>query len=305
MNALLGLLIRAVSWGFNALPISLRLGIAGVIVKLAALIIPRIKRVSLRNLEIAFPEKSLAERQEIYQQSLKSLARFGVDMLRSGAIDQAWVKKHVDISGIPTAEELRARAGSRGILYLTGHYGSFELLSSILGLTNHRYVTIFRTINNQAFGKWIADNRAATGHTVLNRDGALKEVLRQLKDGNCVAMLFDQNVTVNHAIFVPWFTKLAATTGGVALSAMRSEALIFLTILRYIGGERYRLEGKLFEFDELYRDPSISKEEKLFRITDTVSQQMVQYIREVPDHWWWVHRRWKTRPEGEPDRYKA
>ena len=116
-----------------------------------------------------------------------------------------------------------------------------------------------------------------------------------------VAVLFDQNVTRNHAVFVPWFGVPAATTRAVALSALRTEAPVVVAGVGYLGNDRYEVMAEECDFAELYRREDLSSDQKIEIMTADMSARYVGMIRRFPGEWFWMHRRWKTRPEGEAE----
>jgi KDO2-lipid IV(A) lauroyltransferase len=138
--------------------------------------------------------------------------------------------------------------------------------------------------------------REARGNKIIDRRGAFKAMVATLSSGMSVAVLFDQNVTRNHAVFVDWFGFPAATTKSVALAALRTEAPIFVASIRYCGSDRYRVEAEECECSDIYKNDALSTEEKVFEVTQRLASKYCEMIREFPEGWFWLHRRWKTRP---------
>jgi KDO2-lipid IV(A) lauroyltransferase len=113
------------------------------------------------------------------------------------------------------------------------------------------------------------------------------------------AILFDQNVTRNHAVFVNWFGVPAATTRSVALAALRTGAPIYVASIRYEGSDRYYVDAAECEYSDVYRKEELSNDDKVVIITQRLADQYCEMIRKFPEGWFWMHRRWKTRPEPE------
>jgi KDO2-lipid IV(A) lauroyltransferase len=111
------------------------------------------------------------------------------------------------------------------------------------------------------------------------------------------AILFDQNVTRNHAVFVEWFGLPAATTRSVALAALRTGVPIFVASIRYIREDRYYVDAAECYYEDVQRDERMSSDEKVFVITQRVTDMYCEMIRKFPEGWFWMHRRWKTRPD--------
>jgi KDO2-lipid IV(A) lauroyltransferase len=136
---------------------------------------------------------------------------------------------------------------------------------------------------------------------VIDREGAFREMVRTISVGRSVAVLFDQNVKINHAVFVDWFSKPAATTRAFALAAVKTRAPVFVAGMIYCGNDTYRVEAVECDFQSLYTDDTVSDDQKILVITKTISAHYCAMIRQFPEGWFWIHRRWKTRPDGEKE----
>ena len=120
-----------------------------------------------------------------------------------------------------------------------------------------------------------------------------------------MALLFDQNVRLGHAVFVDFFGVKAATTKAVALAALRNGAPLIVSSIAYLGQDRYRLDAVECDLKAILEDNALSTDDKVFRITQIATSHFEKMVREFPEGWFWLHRRWKTRPEGQPeDLYK-
>jgi KDO2-lipid IV(A) lauroyltransferase len=152
---------------------------------------------------------------------------------------------------------------------------------------------------------WWTGLREARGNRIIDRTGAFREIVRSISLGTSVAVLFDQNVKSNHAVFVDWFGKSAATTRAFALAAIKTRAPVFVASIRYCENDHYRVEAVECDFAEIYRDESIDDAGKVQRITQIISDHYSSMIRDFPEGWFWIHRRWKTRPQGDHERIYA
>jgi KDO2-lipid IV(A) lauroyltransferase len=144
--------------------------------------------------------------------------------------------------------------------------------------------------------------REARGNTIIDRKGAFREICKNVDGGRSVAVLFDQNVKIKHAVFVDWFGKPAATTRAFALAAVKTRAPVFVASMKYLGADNYRVNGVECDFKSLYADETLEDEVKVQRITEQISAIYCAMIEEFPEGWFWLHRRWKTRPPGEAER---
>ena len=123
-------------------------------------------------------------------------------------------------------------------------------------------------------------------------------MVRLLKSGMDVGVLFDQNITRNHALFVDWFGRPAATTKALALAALKTEAPIFVVALIQKDVDRNFYECGECNCSDIYSNTVLSKNEKLLQITESLVRRYESLILKNPESWFWMHRRWKTAPEG-------
>lgn len=293
--------IRLLCGMLSVLPPHIGEACVGRVIQGLCALVPRYRRIARRNLQIAFPDESVEWREARIAESIRSLARVLVDFARLPRLDRTWVEAHVECPFLPRFEELKRQHAGKGVVIATGHLGSFELLAHAIALWGHPLSFVVRNFTLPRVDAWWTASREATGNKVIGRKGAFKDIMRDLQSGRDVAVLFDQNVTRNHAVFVPWFGVLAATTRAVALAALRTEAPVVVAGVGYRGNDRYEVLAEECDFTELYRAHDVAMEEKIRRMTAEMAERYVAMIRRYPGEWFWMHRRWKTRPEGEPE----
>jgi len=286
----------------RVLPNQLREGILSNLLKFGTLFIPSYRRVSDVNLKIAFPESTPIWRGYIISQNFKSLAKAISDFVRLPKINKAWVESNIEIPYWPRYVELKSRKGASGLIVATGHLGSFELQGYAMSVLGYPLSFVVRNFKKPLIDKWWNGIRGRLGNRVLNRQGAYRQVVKDLKQGRDVAILFDQNVKRNQAVFVPWFGVPAATTKSIGLAALETEAIIVVTAMITLKNGRYRIDVKECDFSALYADQSIPRNEKVKLITEEVSAEYQKMIKKFPEGWFWMHRRWKTSPTEEEKR---
>lgn len=263
------------------------------------LLIPRCRKTGMRNLEIAFPEQTDDWRKIILRKNATEMARLAADAVRLASLDEQWVRDHVSCPILPRYLEALAQQNGKGLLIASGHLGSFELLGHTIGLMGHPLSAVARSFQSPKLDTWWTSLRESRGNKIIGRKGAFKEISSTLSRGRSVAVLFDQNVTRNHAVFVEWLGLPAATTKSLALAALRSEVPIFVASILYRGDDRYTIDAIECNFSHIYRDESLSLDEKVFAITNKLAGEYTRMIRAFPEGWFWIHRRWKTRPEAD------
>lgn len=300
------LIVRALIGALNLFPLQVRLGLVTAIIRAVVFFIPSFNRVSRKNLTLAFPNQTPEWIEQTIRASQVSLARVIVDFARMQHLDAAWVEKHVDCAFLDRYKQMKAENPEKGIVLVTGHLGSFELLAHCVPMYGYPISFVVRPFKLRRLNAWWTGIREAYGNKAISRDGAFREVVKDLAKGRDVAVLFDQNVTRNHAVFVDWFGKPAATTKIVALAAIRTEAPIIITSIAHLGNDQYKIAAEERNFSALYADTSLSTDEKVVRITAEVSKAYEQMIAANPNEWFWMHKRWKTTErEGEKNMYQS
>lgn len=289
----LGLLSRL----FNILPIALRFGFVRTLVSLLLWLKPRYLELATQQIRESFPGESNDWHARVARGSAESFVRAVVDYFRGPFVSNEWIDEHVEVVGY---EELRAeseRTGKRVVL-VGGHVGSFDLLAQLTAVKFRPISFVIRNAKQRFVDLWWSRMRELRGNSTLPRSGAIKGMLKALRSGRDVGILFDQNVTAEFAVFVPWFGRLAATTKAVAVVALKAECLVAVSTLHYVGGERYRLECVPVPVSDLYQS-QLPSEEKILELTRRAVAVLEAQIRKFPEQWFWMHRRWRTRPTSE------
>jgi KDO2-lipid IV(A) lauroyltransferase len=246
------------------------------------------RRVALEGLARAFPERTPAERRVLaaaaYAQLGKSLAELWlVHRLPDDALE-----KMVRFEGWEIYQA--AQAPGRGVVCAVAHFGNFELLSRAVGRRGIKLSIIVRNLGD-AFGRWMLRNRTRTGVRHLPDRGSSKAALAVLRRGEVLAIAVDQNMRPSRGIFVDFFGERACTTPAPAVFSLRSGAPIIAAfpIRQPDGTHLVRLRGPF--------QTVLSGHAAIEDLTQQITRAVEDEVRAHPDHWYWVHRRWKTRPQ--------
>lgn len=282
-----------------ALPVEVSVRFFEVLLRFVVPLSSKYRNVALKNLQIAFPGKSDEERQEVFRKSFSHLARVFVDFCRLPRLGPDWVLRHVECSLLDRYKQIKQENPERGIVLATGHLGSFELLAHCMPMFGHPISFVVRNFKMKRLDYWWTKAREAYGNKVLSRRGAFALATKELSSGRDVAILFDQNVTIKHAVFVDWFGIKAATSKLPAIAALRGESPVIVASIEYVGSDRYRINAVECDFSALYKSQDFSSDEKIEKITACISQEYEKMIRAQPEAWFWLHRRFRTRPLGE------
>lgn len=287
-------------WLMAYLPRPYAMHIARGCVWLLFLCMPRLRGVGERNLELIFPEKPLEERRRILDASIDVLADNLLGYCRGPRLTKETARELSDYSAVAqTFESLKQQNGETGVLIVMLHFGVFELFLHIHALLYRPVAVLARGFGLPLLDSWWNSRRETFGNEVFGRKGGYQEIVRRLRVKQDVCLLFDQNVKRNHAVFASFFGIQAATTKAVALAALRTGApVIVAACARLNGGSRYSpfvyAVGTCSQGDR-------ARDEAVQEFTERLHRASEEIIRAHPEQWFWVHRRYKTRPPGEPE----
>ena len=243
--------------------------------------------VALDGLRRAFPAKSEAERRRIARASYAQLGRSLAEIVLVRRIPDEALERMVRFDRWEVCEDLLS--AHRGFVCAFAHFGNFELLARAAVRRGVRVSLIARRLAD-AFGRWLIEDRRGSGVAHLPERGATAGALAALRRGEVLAIAVDQNMRPRRGIFVDFFGAPACTTPAAAVFALRAQApiLALFPVRAADGTHLVRVVGPF----STAREGHAAVEDLTRQITCAVEDA----VRERPDHWFWVHRRWKTRP---------
>jgi KDO2-lipid IV(A) lauroyltransferase len=261
-------------------------------------LLPRLRRVGMRNLELAFPEKPKRERKKILRGVYVSLGRQLAEFCLFPRYTRENTKNLFSYDGFENYEA--AHASGKGIFCLTAHLGAWEVSSFVHSLYGHPMHIIVRGLDNPYVQRLVERYRSLHGNQTHDKDDFARGLIEAMRKGEGVGVLMDTNMTPPQGVFVDFFGAPACTASGVARVALRTGAAVvpaFMIWDSVLSRYRLRFEPAL----ELVRtgDDEADAMANTVRFTKAIED----IVRRFPDQWLWVHRRWKTRPEGEPPIY--
>ena len=274
------------------LPLPLARVFANFCAKLLDRLIPKLRRVARINLAFALPELSPGDCERLIDGVFRSIARLLLAISRFPDIDKTNVHQWIRYEGLE--HYLAAKASGRGVLVATAHLGNWELSAFTHAIMTEPMNVMVRPLDNPYVDRLVETRRQLSGNKlIVKRDSALT-VVRALKNNEAVGMLIDQNTTAAEGVFVDFFGKQACASVAFAKFAARIGAAV-------IPGFAFWNEDERRYVLRFYPEIQISGDAQAD--TQRIHQFFEQVIREHPDQWMWIHRRWKTRPEGEPPIY--
>jgi KDO2-lipid IV(A) lauroyltransferase len=266
--------------------------------QLVYLLHSKLRRVGMRNLELAFPDKTPRERRRILRGEFSSLGRQLAEVCLFPRYSRENVRQIVVYDGFENFE--RAQALGKGVLYLTAHLGGWELSAFAHSLYGHPLHVVMRGMDNPYLDRFVQGLRTMHGNRAVDKDNFVRGLLSAMKAGETVGILMDTNMTPPQGVFVDFFRIPACTASGLARIALRTDAAVvpgFTLWDRALGKYRLRFDPAL----TLVRTGD--EEADIMANTALFTRVIEQYVRRYPDQWLWVHRRWKTRPPGEKSLY--
>ncbi len=245
------------------------------------------RRIAVRNVATAFPTRSAAERGAIVR---GAFAHFGVllfEILKFSTLTPPQMLARVEFDGEDRAR--LAYAQGKGVLFITGHFGFWELHAVTHPLRLHPIGVLARALDNPRLNALLEQIRQRTGNVVIYRQGTIRRVMRMLQEGQGVAVLIDQHIQGRDAVQVDFFNRPAATTSVVAALALRTGAPVVPVFALPIGKGRYR-----FIYEHPVEPPADDAEHAIREFTQRCTDVLEMYVRRRPDLWLWMHRRWRA-----------
>ena len=292
---------RGLLSGLGMLPRSLSIGLGRLLGQIAFLLPTRLRRTGERNLEIAFPELSRKEKRRLLRGCFDNLGRMLGEVSHFPRLTRDRLRSMIDYDQVGLAHLREAENAHRGVIFLTGHLGSWEILSFGWSALEYPINFLVRPMDNPRIEAMIEKIRTRFGNRPIDKKSAAREALRVLREGGTLGILSDLNTQTREGVFVPFFGVPACTTAGIATLALKTDAVVIPTVAVWD-----RRQRKYF----FHGDPPIElvrtgdREKDVEANTARFAAAMERLIRLYPDQWLWIHKRWNTRPAGEANFYE-
>lgn len=260
----------------------------------------RHRKRAIANLRRSFPDLSQQQAESLARRSMQSLLMFFVEMLFTARLLRVdtW-RHHVRLENFRGMLELLLRRRT-GLIMLTGHFGNFEICNYILSALGFATSAVGRPLDNPYINRWLMGVRQSRGSRIIAKKGATDDVVQVLENRGVIGFVADQNAGPK-GVFVDFFGRKASTYKSIALLAMQYGAPVVV-------GYAMR-EGEDFRFvvgvqDIIHPSDWRDAADPVGYITQRYTRAIEDFVRRDPGQYWWVHRRWKTRPKGEqPEEY--
>jgi Kdo2-lipid IVA lauroyltransferase/acyltransferase len=266
--------------------------------RIAFLSLARLRRTGDQNLRLAFPQKSAEERQLLLRKLYRNLGWLLAEFCQMSSYTPENTRAFLRYEGLE--HYLAARDQGQGVLILTGHLGAWELSSFYHSLMGYPMSMVIRRLDNELVDNLVNRIRCLHGNQVLHKDDFARGLLATMRRGETVGILMDTNMTPPQGEFVDFFGHLACTASGLARVARKTGAAVLPGFLLWEEASRQYV---LHFGAPLVLQATNDVDADALANTALFTKVVEHYIRQYPDQWLWVHRRWKTRPQGDPPLY--
>ena len=258
----------------------------------------RLRRVGEQNLQMALPALSASTRQQFLRAEYRHLGYQLVEFCRMSRYTPENTRNWLYTEGLENY--LAAQQRGKGVLILTGHLGAWELSSFYHSMMGHPMGMVIRRLDNRRLDAYVNRIRCLHGNYVLHKDDFGRGLLTAMRNGDTVGILMDTNMTPPQGAFVPFFGIEACTATGLAHVARKTGAAVVPGFMTWEPGAhrctlRFGREIEIPHTNDAAAD--------ILEGTERCTREIEIWIRRYPDQWLWIHRRWKTRPPGQPRLY--
>jgi Kdo2-lipid IVA lauroyltransferase/acyltransferase len=292
----------AVVWIFvyamRLLPRGMARAIGAMIGAIAFRALGRLRRVGLRNLALALPELTANEREAILRSEYRNLGLLLAEFCKMPTYTPASASRFIRYEGLENY--LKARERGKGVLVLTGHLGAWELSSFYHSLMGMPMGMVIRRLDNPLVDAFVNRIRCQHGNRVIHKDDFARGLIASMRAGETVGILMDTNMTPPQGVFVPFFGVPACTASGMARIAEKTGAAVVPGFLLWEANERKYVLHFGAELPVIHTGDA---EQDAVSNTAAFTAAIEGYVRQYPEQWLWMHRRWKTRPAGEEGIY--
>jgi Kdo2-lipid IVA lauroyltransferase/acyltransferase len=260
--------------------------------------LPKLRKTAEFNLRLAFPEWPESKRREVKWKMVRNLGWMAAEFARLPNYTKENIEQFVVLDGHENF--LAGKNRGKGVIYLTGHIGAWELSSFAHALYGFPLHYMARPLDNKRLDELVNRYRGISGNTPIYKNEAARGMLRILKNAGTVGILADQNTMPQEGTYVDFFGTQACTTTGIARVALHTDAAV-------VPGYAY-WDEKMRKYRLRFEPPVDLKrtgntEQDVVENTQRFAKVIEGIIRKHPEQWVWIHARWKNRPPGEEALY--
>ncbi len=275
----------------RALPFGPAMRLGGALGGLAYRIDKRHREITVSNLGMCLKDVGPKEHADIARLVYRNLGYSAVEFIRSDMYGKEPLSRYFTFTNYEAFE--KAHEKGRGVVLLTAHCGSWEIMAMSQALKGQPFGVVVRPLDNPYLDRAITAIRSMYGNTMINKRRGMRQVLNTLSEGRAVGILLDQNVTRSEGVFVDFFGRPACTNKGLAALALKTRVPVVPAFIRRTGIETH----EIVLGDELPLIDTGERDADVVANTQVYTKAIEDFVRKYPDQWFWMHRRWKTRPK--------
>jgi len=290
--------VRALTGVIGVFPLKTSMRIGTGAGKIIGSLIPKLKKTGRRNLEIALPELSETEKEKILNGTFESLGRQLGLVSHFGEFTPERVRETVEVVGMENFDEAYARGN--GVLFFTGHFGSWEIFFLLPYAFGYAMNMLVRRVDNPLVENFVDNLRTHLGCKTLDKKQSARSMFRVLRKGELLGIMADLNAQEREGVFVDFFGTPASTTTGIAKLALSTNAAVL---------PAFAVWNEAKQIYVVHLEPALKYEKTddtdadVKTLTQKITNVVEDYVRRYPEQWLWIHKRWNTRPEGEKGLY--
>ncbi len=252
----------------------------------------RHKKIARVNLDLAYGDKmSAEEKRRIVKKCYKNLLYNLRDFVENQNITKEKLLQKVTIHNEHFYTDIKQEG--KGVIFLTAHYGNWELLPLCMGALYGKLWGVGRNLDSKKMNEVLQKNRNQFNVHMLEKTGAIRGLLKALRVGENVGLLVDQNTSDKEGILINFFGKLARHTPSAALIARKTGAAIVPT---FITTNDYKTYDITF-YEPIITEKTEDNEKDIKKSVQSQANTTQKVIEKKPDEWFWLHRRWKNQYE--------
>ena len=248
--------------------------------------------IAVDNLRRAFPDWDDSRLLRTARGVYAHLGQVLLDVVWMQDRSREEILEHVEVEGLEHIAA--ARAGGRGIVFATAHFGNWEMNGIAHGWLDRPMGAVARPLDNPLLNARLHRLREMSGSVVIEKRRGLQQMLARLRNGEDVAILIDQNVQEKDGIFIEFFGRPAAATKIAAALHVKTGCGLVAGCAEALPGGRYRLRYER----PIENEPSGSRLADIARLTQRLNDIIEGWVRARPEQWLWIHKRWKTQPRS-------
>lgn len=287
-------MLKVLCWFIGRTPLGISLWLGKAIGRLGFHLDKKHRKIVLNNLNAAFGQgKSPDELNMIAKGVFENIGMNFTEFFRLPWIKEQDLNGYVECEGFENFK--KAHDKGKGVIFLTGHFGNWELMAVFYALKNYPVDIVVRELDNPIVDEFVRWVRTRAGNRIVAKGRSMRELIKILSKGGIIGILLDQNVTWSEGVFVKFFNKLACTNKGTALLAQASGAAVVPTFIIREGKRHRVIIGK-----EIAIQNTGDRAADQLANTALFTKAIEDFVRKRPEQWFWLHQRWKSRPENDP-----